>query len=149
MWKIVPLAPSKNIQLYFFDIIVNFIVQTLKSKHTSLKKYTNSDKLSCLNFYIFWGNKRKYFSHILGHSLKSMIEQNILMSCFTFYFSIYCQNMVDFKAQLIEWQFNSTKNMRKILPLPRAGEKLVRLGLETVYRGSPLSTNFGTWKKLY
>ena len=25
----------------FFDIIVNFIIQKLKSKHTSLKKYTN------------------------------------------------------------------------------------------------------------
>ena len=27
--------------LCFFDIIVNFIIQKLKSKHTSLKKYTN------------------------------------------------------------------------------------------------------------
>ena len=25
----------------FFDVIVNFIIQKLKSKYTSLKKYTN------------------------------------------------------------------------------------------------------------
>ena len=29
----------------FLDIVVNSIVQKLKSKHTSLKKYTNWDKL--------------------------------------------------------------------------------------------------------
>ena len=29
----------------FFDIIVNFIIQELKSERTSLKKYTNWDKL--------------------------------------------------------------------------------------------------------
>ena len=43
-------------------IIVNFIIQKLKSKHTSLKKYTNWDKLSCLSLYIFlsfWGNERR------------------------------------------------------------------------------------------
>ena len=32
-------------QLCFFDIIVNFIIQKLKSKHTSLKKYANWAKL--------------------------------------------------------------------------------------------------------
>ena len=45
-----------------FDIIVNFIILKLKSKHTSLKKYTNCDKLSCLSLYIFLsfgGNERK------------------------------------------------------------------------------------------
>ena len=50
------------------NIIVNFIIQKLKSKHTSLKQYTNWDKLSCFSLYIFWENERKYFSHILGHS---------------------------------------------------------------------------------
>ena len=30
----------------FFDIIVNFIIQKFKSKHTSVKKYTNWDKLT-------------------------------------------------------------------------------------------------------
>ena len=86
MWKIFPLILSKNIQtettcclsLYifegseltfqflndesanwiFFDIIVNFIIQKMKSKHTSLKKYTNWDNW-------VW-NERKYFSHISG-----------------------------------------------------------------------------------
>ena len=56
------------ISLYvFFDIIVNFIIQ--KSKHTSLQKYTNWDKLSCLGLYISWGNERKYFSQISGPTL--------------------------------------------------------------------------------
>ena len=32
---------------------MNFIIQKLKSKHTSLKKYKNWDKLSCLSLYIF------------------------------------------------------------------------------------------------
>ena len=39
-----------------------FIIQKLKSKHTSLKKYTNWDKLTCLSLYIFllfWGNERR------------------------------------------------------------------------------------------
>ena len=31
--------------LFNFDIILNFIIQNLKSKHTSLKKYTNWAKL--------------------------------------------------------------------------------------------------------
>ena len=35
------------------NVIVNFIIQNLKSKHTALKKYTNWDKLSCLSLYIF------------------------------------------------------------------------------------------------
>ena len=35
---------------------------------TSLKQYTNWDKLSCLSSYIFQGNERKYFSHISGLS---------------------------------------------------------------------------------
>ena len=30
----------------FFDIIVNFVIQKLKSKHTSCAKYTNCGKLS-------------------------------------------------------------------------------------------------------
>ena len=38
MWKIYPLVPSKNIQT----------------------------ETSCLSLYIFWGNERKYFSHISG-----------------------------------------------------------------------------------
>ena len=45
-------------QMDFLDIIVNFIIQKMKSKHTSLKKYTNWDNL-------VW-NERKYFSHISG-----------------------------------------------------------------------------------
>ena len=49
------------------DIIVNFIIQKLKTKHTSLKNIqTELDKLGCLNLYIFWGNERKYFLHISG-----------------------------------------------------------------------------------
>ena len=51
----------------FFDIIVNFIIQKLKSKHTSLKKYTNWNKLSCLSLYIFlsfWGNERRQKTNI-------------------------------------------------------------------------------------
>jgi hypothetical protein len=31
--------------MFFFDILVNLIIQKMKSKHTSLKKYTNSAKL--------------------------------------------------------------------------------------------------------
>ena len=37
-----------------FDIIVNFAIQKLKSKHTSLKKYTNWDKLRLYSFLSFW-----------------------------------------------------------------------------------------------
>ena len=44
---------SLSLFVYFFwevcDIIVNFIIQKLKSKHTSLKKYTNWEQLSCLS----------------------------------------------------------------------------------------------------
>ena len=35
--------------MFFFDIIVNFIIQKLKSKHTSVKKYTNWEKLTQQN----------------------------------------------------------------------------------------------------
>ena len=94
MWKIFPLVPSKYtnwdnlvcLRLYIFwgegvyfsifewwnsqlcqkNIIVNSIIQKLKSKHPSLKEYTNWDKLSCLRFYTFWGNEWKYFWHISG-----------------------------------------------------------------------------------
>ena len=39
--------PSKDVQeLQNPHIIVNFIIQKLKSKHTSLKKYTNRAKLT-------------------------------------------------------------------------------------------------------
>ena len=60
IWYFSPLVPSKReknvfvllsiffqflndkIQNYvFFDIVVNFFIQKLKSKHTSIKKYTN------------------------------------------------------------------------------------------------------------
>ena len=57
-------------QMDFFDIIVNFIIQKLKSKHTSFKKYKNWEKLSCLNLYIFlsfWGNERRQKPNILHH----------------------------------------------------------------------------------
>ena len=62
----------------FFDIIVNFFIQKLKSKHTSLKKYTNWDKLSCLSLYIFlsfWGNERRQKPDIL-HLSHSKIKSN-------------------------------------------------------------------------
>ena len=40
-------------QMDFFDTIVNFIIEISKSKHTSLKKYTNWDKLSSFSLYVF------------------------------------------------------------------------------------------------
>ena len=45
-----------------FAQFVYFIIQKLKSKHTSLKKYTNWAKLTEQNLYIFlsfWGNERR------------------------------------------------------------------------------------------
>ena len=48
-------------QMDFFDVTVNFIIQKLKSKHPSLKKYTNWDNLVFLSLHIFWG-KCVYFS---------------------------------------------------------------------------------------
>ena len=116
MSKLRQLSWTTKVPNGVFDIIVNFVIQKLKSKHTSLKKYTNWDKLkpspssqwshvwdffcisfvwlhslrevsqtklmqkksrtelhwlerlglSCLSMYIFWGNERKYFSHISG-----------------------------------------------------------------------------------
>ena len=64
---------------------MNFVIQKLKSKHTSLKKCTNWDKLS---MYVFWENKRKHFSHPLL-SWKSYVTKKL-------------QNLVRFSApQLI------------------------------------------------
>ena len=51
----------------FWMIKFTFIIPKLKSKHTSLKKYTNWDKLSCLSLYIFlsfWGNERRQKTNI-------------------------------------------------------------------------------------
>ena len=48
------------------NIIVNFIIQKLKSKHTSLKKYTNWDKLSCLSLYIFLREQEEIFFTYFG-----------------------------------------------------------------------------------
>ena len=51
--------------MFFFDIIVNFIVQKLKSKHTSLKKYTNWAKLIFfLSFLREWEEKKLNISHL-------------------------------------------------------------------------------------
>ena len=47
---------------------MKFIIQKLKSKHTSLKKYTNWAKLTEKIWYIFilfWGNKRRKNPNIL------------------------------------------------------------------------------------
>ena len=59
---------SSNFVNLFLDIIVNFTIQKLKTKHTSLKKDTNWAKLTEQNYYFFsfWGNERrknpKYFA---------------------------------------------------------------------------------------
>ena len=58
-------------------IIVNFIIEKLKSKPTSLKKYTNWAKLIEQNSYIFlsfWGNKRKK-PQIVSHLEKVMAQR--------------------------------------------------------------------------
>ena len=51
-------------------VLVNVIIQRLKSKHLVC--------LSFLRWQIFWGNKRKYFPHILG--------QGIILKFLSFYF---------------------------------------------------------------
>ena len=56
------------------NIIVNFIIQKLKSKHTSLKKYTNWDKLSIF-FSCFEGTRGE----------KTQIFR-LLVSCTTLFF---------------------------------------------------------------
>ena len=45
-----------------FDIIVDFIIQKLKNKHTSLKKYTNRAKLSSLVLREQEETKTRYFA---------------------------------------------------------------------------------------
>ena len=46
-------------------IIVNFIIQKLKSKHTSLKKYTNWAKLIHFSFFLReWEEKKPNISHL-------------------------------------------------------------------------------------
>ena len=75
-----PLIPSKReknmlvlvlLSLHKY-IIVNFFIPKFKSKHTSLKKYTNWEKLTEQKQYIFlsfWGNERrkKNISHLFQH----------------------------------------------------------------------------------
>ena len=47
-----------------FDIIVNFIIQKLKNKHTFLKKYTNWAKLSSLVLREQEETKNRYFAPV-------------------------------------------------------------------------------------
>ena len=56
-----PILPNCQVaKMAFFDIIVNFIIQKLKSRH-----------LVCLSllWFLFWGIERKYFTHIPGLSI--------------------------------------------------------------------------------
>ena len=57
----------------------------MKSKHTSLKKYTNWDKLSCLSFYFFltfWGNERRQKPNIphLGQLKQKLCNHSLFQS---------------------------------------------------------------------
>ena len=47
---------------------MNLIIQKLKSKHTSLKKYTNWTKI--IYFISFWGNERIKQPNIWHHSVE-------------------------------------------------------------------------------
>ena len=55
MWKIFSLVPSKND--FFFWHNCEFYHSKLKSKHTSLKRYTNWEKKNI--FLSFWEKKRR------------------------------------------------------------------------------------------
>ena len=67
------------------NIIVNSIIQKLKSKQTSLKKYRNCDKLKIYQLrqtklsqlVYFWGKERKYFSHITSQKL--LIRSSLIL----------------------------------------------------------------------
>ena len=64
----------------------------LKSKHTSLKKYTNWDKLSCLSLYIFlsfWGNERRQKPIIPHLSFYTLL--------IIYQYKICCQNTNEMK----------------------------------------------------
>ena len=85
----------------FFDIIVNFIIQKLKSKHTSLKKYTNWAKLIYFSLILREREEKttKYFAPMypifegnftlclcmIASALKRWINKAEKIAYFTFY----------------------------------------------------------------
>ena len=78
----------------FFGITVNLILQKLKSKYLFVSVFSGGR--------FFWGNERKYFAHIPGHSIGS-------------------------DKQAVEW-INSC--LGKILELPTLRSTLVQLWLD-------------------
>ena len=53
-----PILPNFHVPSVFFCMTVNFMTQKLKSKHSGDR--------------FFWGNERKYFTHIPGLELKKL-----------------------------------------------------------------------------
>ena len=91
-----------------------FIIQKLKSKHTSLKKYTNWDKLSCLSLYIFSrfegtrGDKNQIFRNLVSIDSKYFHLQD---SKLVNYVSTYIVNKKTQFASASSTHFESIKKL--------------------------------------
>ena len=88
------------------NIIVNFIIQKLKSKHTSLKKYTNWDKLCCLSLYIFEGMSWNIF-HIFRFSGHSGLFKMNLIGRFALQLKSFLCNFIKKLADLLHFFSNN------------------------------------------